>query len=293
MNILNKAILCPASSLLGTLFLMVTLSSCSSGGGSSGGGDEMQIMPGPGGAGNAPPPPTTTQNPNLDIQSESVTDATLFPGQRFSFEAKVRNTGSGRSGSTTLTYYRSTNSNITSNDDKVGTDSVRSLDPDSVSSESIRLNAPIPGIWYYGACVDAVSGDANRDDDCTTSGQRVTVSGTVTTISWEIEDECVDGANIDVRFFSFDRNGAATGRTDPFRAFGNIGGSDVEEQISCSGSISDAVADEMCFGGIGTDGSGVWGVGPDGRDSKTPVACRSCSTDVSLIRAHNIQLTCP
>ena len=48
-------------------------------------------------------------------------------GARFTLNATVRNQGAARSTSTTLRYYRSTDSTITTGDTEVGTDSVFGL----------------------------------------------------------------------------------------------------------------------------------------------------------------------
>ena len=126
--------------------------------------------------GPSPEPPQEPMNePDLVVESPSVSDSTLTTGQTFTFSATVRNRGDGRSGSTTLNYYRSTNQNITRSDTRVGTDSVSSLSASGSSSESIRLTAPSSAdTYYYGACVDSVSGERNTDNNCS-SGVRVTV----------------------------------------------------------------------------------------------------------------------
>ena len=61
---------------------------------------------------------------DLVVQSASVSDSTLTPGQSFTLRATVRNQGSGQSAATTLRYYRSTNRTISTQDTQVGTDAV-------------------------------------------------------------------------------------------------------------------------------------------------------------------------
>ena len=50
----------------------------------------------------------------------------------------------------------------------VGTDSVRNLGPSESSNESIILTAPLTaGTYYYGACVDSVSGEKQHlENNC-------------------------------------------------------------------------------------------------------------------------------
>ena len=79
----------------------------------------------------------------------------------------MRNQGSGPSDSTTLRYYRSADSSISSSDTAVGTDSVSGLSASGTSTEDISLTAPsTPGTYYYGACVDAVSGESDTGNNC-------------------------------------------------------------------------------------------------------------------------------
>ena len=87
-------------------------------------------------------------------------------GESFTLNITVRNLGSGSSSPTTLTYYRSTDSTITSGD-KVGTVQVSRLDASGSSTESISLTAPsVPGTYYYGVCVDSVSGESDTTNNC-------------------------------------------------------------------------------------------------------------------------------
>ena len=91
-------------------------------------------------------------------------------GRSFTLSATVRNQGSGASGSTTLRYYRSTDSSITSSDTSVGTDAVGALAPSGTSQLSVRLTAPdSPGTYYYGACVDSVSDESDTANNCSAS----------------------------------------------------------------------------------------------------------------------------
>ncbi len=71
----------------------------------------------------------------------------------FILSATVSNTGAGGSLATTLRYYRSTG------DTQVGTGAVGALASGDEAS-SIDLTTPsTPGVYYYGACVDAASGE--------------------------------------------------------------------------------------------------------------------------------------
>ncbi len=115
-------------------------------------------------------------SPDLVVDAASVSDASLATGESFTLRATVRNAGAGGSAATTLRYYRSSNTTISDSDTEVGTDAVRALDASGTSAESISLDAPSDaGTYYYGACVDAVSGESNTGNNCS-SGVSVTVT---------------------------------------------------------------------------------------------------------------------
>jgi len=117
---------------------------------------------------------------DLAVDSVSVSDDTLETGDSFTLRATVRNRGDGQAGSTTLRYYRSTNSAISTGDTQVGTDAVGTLGALAASPESISLTAPsTAGTYYYGACVDSVQGEGDTDNNCS-NGVRVTVSSGTT-----------------------------------------------------------------------------------------------------------------
>ena len=105
--------------------------------------------------------------PDLVVDAPTVDNSAPTAGARFTLSATVRNQGSGRSDSTALHYYRSTDSTITTSDTPVGTDSVSRLNASASGDEEIRLTAPsTPGTYYYGACVDAVSGETDTANNC-------------------------------------------------------------------------------------------------------------------------------
>ena len=115
-------------------------------------------------------------SPDLIVESPSVNDSTLTTGQSFTLRATVRNQGSGQAAATTLQYYQSSDATITVNDTQVGTDAVGSLNASGTSAESISLNAPSrSGTYYYGACVEQVSGEPEIDNNCS-DAVRVSVS---------------------------------------------------------------------------------------------------------------------
>ena len=106
-------------------------------------------------------------SPDLVVQSPTVSDSSPGAGASLTMSATVRNQGSGSSGSTTLRYYRSSDSTISTSDTQVGTDRVGGLAASGTSSESFDLTAPSSaGTYYYGACVEPVSGESDTGNNC-------------------------------------------------------------------------------------------------------------------------------
>ena len=96
----------------------------------------------------------------------------LAPGDEFQLEATVRNTGSEKSGPTNLRFYRSSDSNISADNDTElrGMGSfVRGLKAgeEIKITPSRRFTVPtVPGVYYYGACVDSRINESDVDNNC-------------------------------------------------------------------------------------------------------------------------------
>ena len=119
---------------------------------------------------------TVVPEADLVVGSPSVTDSSPETGDSFTLSATVRNDGDGAAAATTLRYYRSTDGTITTSDTEEGTDAMRGLSAGATSPESISLTAPSSaGTYYYGACVDAVTGESDTTNNCS-SAVSVTVS---------------------------------------------------------------------------------------------------------------------
>ena len=106
-------------------------------------------------------------SPDLVVQSPTVSDSSPGEGASFTLSATVRNRGSVASAPARLVYYRSTDSTISTSDTQVGTDGVGGLAASGTSNESTVLTAPSSaGTYYYGACVDPVSGESDTGNNC-------------------------------------------------------------------------------------------------------------------------------
>ena len=136
--------------------------------------------------------------PDLDITFVYTFTNPWGYSPSFTLGVNVKNQGSGSSGSTTLRYYRSTDSAITSGDTEVGTDAVDSLAASGISRETIDLIAPsAPGTYYYGACVDAVPDESDTTNNCS-GGMAFTVPAETST------DATLSGLSLsDVNFGTF------------------------------------------------------------------------------------------
>ena len=118
------------------------------------------------------PRPPAQGASDLVMGSPSVSGSSPATGGAFTLSATVSNDGDVESAATTLRYYRSTDATITTSDTAVGTDAVGALAASGTSSESIDLTAPsTAGTYYYGACVDAVSGESDTTNNCSASVQ--------------------------------------------------------------------------------------------------------------------------
>ena len=110
------------------------------------------------------------QYPDLAVGTPTVSDSNPGAGEEFTLSATIRNRGDAGAVATTLRYYRSTDSAISSGDLEVGSDSLEALGPSGNSTQSISLTAPsTAGTYYYGACVDSVTGESDTTNNCSGS----------------------------------------------------------------------------------------------------------------------------
>ena len=119
----------------------------------------------------------TTIGSDLVLDRVIRDDSTREPGETFRIFVTVRNQGVEWSPATTVRFYRSTDATITTSDTEVGTERIVPLRPLAGNGRAITLTAPsTAGTYYYGACVDAVAGELDTTNNCSTSAMRVDVS---------------------------------------------------------------------------------------------------------------------
>ena len=111
----------------------------------------------------------------VGIDPIGISHLSLMPGESFVFWIGVHNQGTGSSSATTLRYYRSDDATLTNSDTQVGSTQVGGLEASDSSGERVTFTAPSSvGMYYYGGCVDPVSGESNTNNNC--SGVQVTVT---------------------------------------------------------------------------------------------------------------------
>ena len=119
------------------------------------------------------------QPPKPDLTAEVVSvgsDNDQYVGEEFTFSARVRNIGGASTSGSTLRFYRSTNSYISTTDIQLTTRVTGFLSSSGTRTISASsLTAPSDtGTYYYGVCVDSVSGESDTGNNCST-GRSVTV----------------------------------------------------------------------------------------------------------------------
>ena len=115
--------------------------------------------------------------PDLVVESPLANPPNPAPSQSFTLSVAIHNRGKAPALPTTVRYYLSTDSTITTDDTEVGTGTVSELAVPSTTFKLIRLTAPSnPGTYYYGACVQPVSGESDIQNNCSSASEVVVVA---------------------------------------------------------------------------------------------------------------------
>lgn len=112
-----------------------------------------------------PPSPGTAPDLRVAVSSPS---RPLGPGQNFPLDATVLNSGGAASAATTLRWYLSTDSTISTTDAAVGAAAIARIEArGSRNAPQLRRAAPFTrGTYHYGACVDPVCGESDTTNNC-------------------------------------------------------------------------------------------------------------------------------
>ena len=93
-----------------------------------------------------------------------------FAGSQMTLSVTVTNSGDEASEATWLRGYRSTDSTITTSDTEEGGQHVGTLAAAGTSSFDHGLTTPSEaGTYYYGVCVDSVTGESDTTNNCSSS----------------------------------------------------------------------------------------------------------------------------
>ena len=115
--------------------------------------------------------------PDLVVESPLANPPNPTPSQSFTLSIAIHNRGKAPAPPTTVHYYLSTDSTINTDDTEVGTGTVSELAAPSTKFKLIRLTAPSsPGTYYYGACVQPVSGESDIQNNCSSASKVVVVA---------------------------------------------------------------------------------------------------------------------
>ena len=111
----------------------------------------------------------TVPEPKPDLAVMGYATSVVFPdpGATFTVRVTVRNLGDLSSSATTLRWFSSTDATITTSDTEVDTDAVAGLAASGNVDKTVELTAPTsPGRYFYGACVDTVTGETDTANNC-------------------------------------------------------------------------------------------------------------------------------
>ena len=114
---------------------------------------------------------------DLAVDSFRMSDANLETDGYITMRAIVNNNGDAEAPATTLRFYRSTDATITTADTEVHTSAIAAL-PALGSSAALVALFPTTdaGTYYYGACVDAVAGESDTTNNCSTPSASLVVN---------------------------------------------------------------------------------------------------------------------
>ena len=124
---------------------------------------------------------STIERPDLQVESILSNKFNLKPNEDFQISATVSNQGDRPSEKTTLHYYRSDDATINLSDTEIGAnEEVAPILAGKTSDEYVYdSTAPeTPGEYWIGACVEAVDGESDTENNCST-GVKITVATTV------------------------------------------------------------------------------------------------------------------
>ena len=104
--------------------------------------------------------------PDLEVRNPTLNLTRMVVNNPVTLSATVYNDGDNPSSQTTLRFYQSTNSYITTADSELGTASVPILIEFTNTTKSLTFRPSTAGTYYYGACVDTFNGEFSSTNNC-------------------------------------------------------------------------------------------------------------------------------
>ena len=212
----------------------------------------------------APPPPPPPSEPDLIVQSSSVSNPNPGAGETFEFRGTIRNQGDSPSPSTSLRFLVSTDATISTTDSELipasGRRTVPGLAPSASTDFTYRVTFPRQRTVYIGVCIDPVPDESDSANNCS-SGVRVAVGqpdgilwGAIAA-GWADRSQCRVGWNGKV-----DRSNRDTAAADALSACRNRGLADCRvysQYFTACGSLSAGLSGTTCHlvGGQGATSS--------------------------------------
>ena len=109
---------------------------------------------------------TVSAPPDLTVNLYRPRQATFAPGERFTLDATVYNSGTGASAATQLRVYEDSDNSRYGREQVITRQSVSSISANGSSTKSVQLTAPLDaGIYYYRVYVDTVTGETKTDNN--------------------------------------------------------------------------------------------------------------------------------
>ncbi|MEM1188388.1 MAG: CARDB domain-containing protein [Pseudomonadota bacterium] len=126
--------------------------------------------------------------PDLVVENPGVSNSSPAVGEVFFIDATVRNRGRGVSDPTTLSFYQSDDSLISTSDLVIWTTNVDPLTRTTISVKVKGLSLSEPGSFWIGACVSSVNDETNTSNQCS-EGVPIEVTGSASTFLLSVSKE--------------------------------------------------------------------------------------------------------
>ncbi len=106
-------------------------------------------------------------NPDLALESLTLSHSEVSTGAVVTATADFRNSGDATSPSSPVTWYLSTNEAISESDEVIDTDELGALNAGSYATESSTITAPaVAGEYWIGVCAEPVEGEPDIINNC-------------------------------------------------------------------------------------------------------------------------------